>query len=267
MGQKINPQGFRVGVIKDWNSHWFADKEDFPALIKEDHDIRKYVMDSFAEEAGISEINIERTMGRVRVTIKTGKPGVVIGKGGKSVEELRKRLEKKTGKTVLVNVEEVHNPDLDPQLVADRIATDLENRVSFRRAMKQAIQRAMRAGAKGVKTTCSGRLGGADMARVEHYAEGTIPLQTLRADIRYGYTTAQTSYGAIGVKVWIYLGEVLPGMKEAEMPKPQRRRGGRRRNDRRNRGNRRPRGQRDNNRRDNNRRGQGRPKDRSNDQE
>lgn len=278
MGQKVNPKGLRVGIIKDWDSHWFAGKEDFPALIKEDHEIRQKVMKSLAE-ASISNVNIERTMGRVRVTIKTGKPGLVIGKGGKAVEDLRKDLEKATGKTVLINVEEIQSPDLDPQLTAERIALDLENRVSFRRAMKQAIQRTMRAGAKGIKTTCSGRLGGADMARIEHYSEGTIPLQTLRADIRYGFATAKTTYGAIGVKVWIYLGEVLPGMKEAEMPKPQQqqRRRSRRRpfdhGDRPGRGDRpqrsedsRSRGPRANSNRDS-RRGQGRPQDKSRDQE
>lgn len=231
MGQKVHPKGMRVGVIKDWDSNWIANKETFSKLIKEDHDIRTLIKKELFE-AGISDIKIERTMGRVRVTIHTGKPGVVIGKGGTAVEELKKRLEKMTGKTVLINVEEIQTPDLDAQLQAERIAADLENRVTFRRAMKQAIQRTMRAGAKGIKTTASGRLGGADMARAEHYSEGTIPLQTLRADIRYGQAVARTTAGAIGIKVWIYIGEVLPGMKEAEMPKPQRRnerRGGRRR--------------------------------------
>lgn len=220
MGQKVHPKGLRVGIIKDWDSHWFAGDNDFAALIKEDHDIRTYINKEL-KEAGISDVLIERTMGRVRVTIKTAKPGVVIGKGGTSVDDLKKTLDKLTGKTVLVNVEEVRNPDLDAQLQAERIAEDMENRVSFRRAMKQAMQRTMRAGAKGIKTSCAGRLGGADIARVEHYSEGSIPLQTLRADIRYGEATAKTQYGAIGVKVWIYIGEVLPGMKEAEMPKPQ----------------------------------------------
>lgn len=233
MGQKVNPKGFRIGVIKDWNSHWFAEDEDFPALIKEDHDIRKLVKTKLYE-AGISDIEIERTMGRIRVTINTAKPGMVIGKEGSTVDALKNELEKLTGKRVLVNVEEVRNVDLDPQIQAEHIAEDLEKRTAFRRAMKQAIQRSMRAGAKGVKVTCSGRLGGSDMARVEHYSEGTIPLQTLRADVRYGETTARTTYGSIGVKVWIYLGEVLPGMKEAEMPKPQRR--NRRRNKRSRRG-------------------------------
>lgn len=233
MGQKVNPKGLRVGVIKDWDSNWFADKGDFANLIKEDHAIRETVKKDLFE-AGISDINIERTMGRLLVVINTAKPGVVIGKNGASVDELRAKLEKMTGKKVIVKVKEIQNQDIDAQLVAERIAGDLERRITFRRAMKQAIQRTMRAGAKGIKACCAGRLGGADMARTEHYSEGTIPLQTLRADISYGQTTANTQYGAIGVKVWIYIGEVLPGMKEAERPKPQRRerRGNRRRNDR-----------------------------------
>lgn len=232
MGQKVHPKGMRVGVIKDWDSNWYANSENFPKLIEEDHKIRTLIKKELFE-AGISDIKIERTVGRVRVTIFTGKPGVVIGKGGTAVEELKKRLEKMTNKTVLINVEEIASPDLDAQLQAERIAADLENRVAFRRSMKQAIQRTMRAGAKGIKTVASGRLNGADIARAEHYSEGTIPLQTLRADIRYGQATARTTAGAIGIKVWIYIGEVLPGMKEAEMPKPQRRneRRGRRRND------------------------------------
>lgn len=252
MGQKVHPKGMRVGVIKDWDSNWFANSAQFPKLIKEDHDIRTLVKKELFE-AGISDIKIERTMGRVRVTINTAKPGVVIGKGGTAVEELKKRLEKITGKTVLTNVEEIRIPDLDAQLQAEKIAADLENRVTFRRAMKQAIQRTMRAGAKGIKTSASGRLGGADIARAEHYSEGTIPLQTLRADIRYGQAVARTTAGAVGIKVWIYIGEVLPGMKEAEMPKPQRREPRRGRRDHRddNRGDRRE-------RRGNRREGQGR---------
>lgn len=239
MGQKVHPEGLRVGIIKDWESNWFAEKKDFGNLIAEDYEIRKIVKESLFE-ADVSDINIERTMGRVRVTIHTAKPGVVIGKGGQAVEDLKKKLEKKTGKVVLINVDEIRNQDIDAQLVAEHIAADLERRVTFRRAMKQAIQRTMRAGAKGIKTTVSGRLGGADMARAEHYSEGTIPLQTLRADIRYGQATARTQYGAIGVKVWIYIGEVLPGMKSAEEPKPQRRddnRGRRRNNNKKARGN------------------------------
>ena len=234
MGQKVHPQGMRVGVIKDWDSRWFADKKDFGRLVVEDRQIRDTIKKELFD-AGITNIEIERTMGRVRVTIHTGKPGMVIGKGGAGVEELKKKLEKLTGKAVLVNVEEIRNIDVRAQLVAERIASDLERRITFRRAMKSAIQRTMRGGAKGIKTMVSGRLGGADIARSEHYSEGTIPLQTLRADISYGYATARTTYGAIGVKVWIYIGEVLPGMKAAEEPKPQRREGrrdGRRRSGR-----------------------------------
>lgn len=247
MGQKVHPKGMRVGVIKDWDSNWFADKQQFPQLIKEDNEIRKVIKKDLFE-AGISDIKIERTMGRVRISIQTARPGVVIGKAGAAVEELKKKLEKLTEKTILINVEEIQNPDVDAQLQAEKIAADLESRTSFRRAMKQAIQRTMRAGAKGIKTSASGRLGGADMARTEHYSEGTIPLQTLRADIRYGEATARTTAGAIGIKVWIYIGEVLPGMKEAEMPKPQRQqRRGRRRDGGRG-GNRRETARRDNRR-------------------
>lgn len=231
MGQKVNPNGMRVGVIREWDSKWFASKKEFSQLVLEDHQIRKTVKKDLFE-AGISDVEIERTLGRVKVTIHTGKPGMVIGKGGSGVDALKAKLEKLTKKTVLVNVEEIRNADLDAQLVAERIASDLERRITFRRAMKQAIQRSMRMGAKGIKTAVAGRLGGADIARTEHYAEGTIPLQTLRADISYGFATARTTFGAIGVKVWIYKGEVLPGMKRAEEPKPQRR-DDRRRNDRR----------------------------------
>lgn len=231
MGQKVNPNGMRVGVIREWDSKWFAGKKEFSQLIVEDHEIREIVKKDLFE-SGISDIEIERTLGRVKVTIHTGKPGMVIGKGGAGVDTLKAKLEKLTKKTVLINVEEIRNPDLDAQLVAERIAADLERRITFRRAMKQAIQRSMRMGAKGIKTSVAGRLGGADIARSEHYSEGTIPLQTLRADISYGVATARTTFGAIGVKVWIYKGEVLPGMKKAEEPKPQRR-DDRRRNDRR----------------------------------
>lgn len=238
MGQKVNPKGLRVGVIKDWDSNWYADKKSFGTLLVEDHEIREMIKKDLFE-AGVAEINIERTMGRVRVSIHTAKPGIVIGKGGQAVEDLKAKLEKKTGKTVLINVEEIRNQDVNAQLVAERIAADLERRVTFRRAMKQAIQRTMRAGAKGIKTSVAGRLGGADIARTEHYSEGTIPLQTLRADISYGVATAHTQYGSLGVKVWIYIGEVLPGMKSAEEPKPQRSERKGRRNDRSGRGQRR----------------------------
>lgn len=217
MGQKVNPHGYRVGVIKDWSSKWFADKKDFADLLVEDNEIRKLVKKE-VYLAGISEIKIERASNKIKVTIETAKPGMVIGRQGAGVEVLRNKLEKLTDKQVIINVEEVKRPDLDAQLVAESIAASLERRVSFRRAMKQAIQRSMRAGAKGIKTSVSGRVGGADMARTEGYSEGTIPLQTLRADISYGFAEADTTYGKLGVKVWIYKGQVLPGMKEAELP-------------------------------------------------
>lgn len=212
MGQKVNPHGLRVGVIKDWDSKWYADKKDFGDLLVEDNKIRKYIKKKLFA-AGISKTEIERAANKVKVSILTAKPGMVIGRGGAGVEELRKELEKLTGKNVVINVEEVRNQDMDAQLVAESIAESLERRVSFRRAMKQGIQRTMRAGAKGIKTSVSGRLGGADMARTEGYSEGTIPLQTLRADIDYGFAEADTTYGKLGVKVWLYKGEVLPGKK------------------------------------------------------
>lgn len=212
MGQKVNPHGLRVGIIKDWDSKWYADKKDFGDLLVEDNEIRIYIKKKLFT-AGLSKIEIERAANKVKVTILTAKPGMVIGRGGAGVEDLRNELEKLTGKSVVINVEEIRNQDMDAQLVAESIAESLERRVSFRRAMKQAIQRTMRAGAKGIKTSVSGRLGGADMARTEGYAEGTIPLQTLRADIDYGFAEADTTYGKIGVKVWIYKGEVLPTNK------------------------------------------------------
>lgn len=212
MGQKVNPHGLRVGIIKDWDSRWYAGKKEFADFLVEDYNIRKFIKQKLYI-AGISRIEIERSANRVRVTINTAKPGMVIGKGGQGVEELRKQLEKLTKKKVVVNVEEVKVPELDAQLVAENIAAQIERRVSFRRAMKQAIQRTMRAGAKGIKTAVSGRLGGADMARTEGYSEGNIPLQTLRADISYGFAEADTTYGKIGVKVWIYKGDVLPTKK------------------------------------------------------
>ena len=213
MGQKVNPHGLRVGVIKDWDSKWFADKKDFAELLLEDNKIRKYVKEKLYT-AGISKINIERASKKVKISIYTAKPGMVIGRGGAGVEELRKELEKLTGKSVVINVEEIKVQDLEAQLVAESIAESLERRVSFRRAMKQAIQRTMRAGAKGIKTSVSGRVGGADMARTEGYSEGTIPLQTIRAVIDYGFAEADTTYGKLGVKVWLYKGEVLPEIKE-----------------------------------------------------
>ncbi|MBC8591581.1 30S ribosomal protein S3 [Wansuia hejianensis] len=212
MGQKVNPHGLRVGIIKDWESKWYADKDNFNELLVEDHKIREYVKKKLFI-SGISGIEIERAANRIKLNIYTAKPGMVIGKGGSGVEELRKELEKMTGKSVVVNVEEIKVPELDAQLVAENIASQLERRVSFRRAMKQSIQRSMRAGAKGIKTAVSGRLGGADMARTEGYSEGTIPLQTLRADVDYGFAEADTTYGKLGVKVWLYKGEVLPTKK------------------------------------------------------
>lgn len=212
MGQKVNPHGLRVGIIKDWDSKWYADKKTFNELLLEDHKIREYVKKKLYI-SGVSKIEIERAANKIKVTVFTAKPGMVIGRGGIGVEELRVALEKLTKKGVVVNVEEIKVPELDAQLVAENIASQLERRVTFRRAMKQAIQRTMRFGAKGIKTAVSGRLGGADMARTEGYSEGTIPLQTLRADIGYGFAEANTTYGKLGVKVWLYKGEVLPTKK------------------------------------------------------
>ena len=209
MGQKVNPHGLRVGIIKDWDSKWYADKKSFDELLVEDYNIREYVKEKLFI-AGISRLEIERAANKIKLNVYTAKPGMVIGRGGSGVEELRNELEKMTGKSVVINVEEIKKPELDAQLVAENIASQLERRVSFRRAMKQGIQRTMRAGALGMKTSVSGRLGGADMARTEAYSEGTIPLQTLRADIDYGFAEADTTYGKLGVKVWLYKGEVLP---------------------------------------------------------
>lgn len=212
MGQKVNPTGLRIGVIKDWESRWYADK-DYADLLHEDIKIREY-LEKRLETAAVSSVEIERAANRVNITIHTGKPGMVIGKGGSEVEALRQALNKLTGKRVHINIVEIKKVDLNAKLVADNIARQLENRISFRRAQKQAIQRTMRAGAKGIKTQVSGRLGGADIARAEHYSEGTVPLHTLRADIDYGHAEADTTYGKLGVKVWIYRGEVLPTKKE-----------------------------------------------------
>ncbi|MDD6769995.1 MAG: 30S ribosomal protein S3 [Inconstantimicrobium porci] len=213
MGQKVNPHGLRVGVIKDWNAKWYADKKNFADNLIEDHKIREFVKkDLFS--AGISKIEIERSAKRVKLNIFTAKPGVIIGKGGAGIEALKNKLKNLVdSKNILINIVEVKNAEVDAQLMAENIAAQLEKRISFRRAMKQTIQRAMKAGAKGVKTNCSGRLGGAEMARDEFYHEGTIPLQTLRADIDYGFAEANTTYGKIGVKVWLYKGEVLPAKK------------------------------------------------------
>jgi len=208
MGQKVNPHGLRVGVIKDWDSRWYADAE-FSDFLVEDFEIRKYLKKKLYA-AGISKIEIERASDRVKVVIHTAKPGVVIGKGGAEIEITKQELSKMTGKKVLVDIKEIKRPDRDAQLVAENIAQQLENRVSFRRAMKSCMGRTMKSGALGIKTCCSGRLGGADIARAEFYNEGTIPLQTLRADIDYGFAEADTTYGKVGVKVWIYNGEVLP---------------------------------------------------------
>ncbi len=223
MGQKVNPHGLRVGIIKDWDSRWYANKKDFGDLLVEDYKVREFVKKKLYP-AGISKIEIERAANKIKVTIAAAKPGMVIGRGGAGVEELRQDLNKLTGKDVVVNVEEVKVPDLDAQLVAESIAEQLERRISFRRAMKQAIQRTMRMGAKGIRTSVSGRLGGADMARTEGYAEGTIPLQTLRADIDAGFAEADTTYGKIGVKVWLYKGEVLPGQQRPARRAPRNRR-------------------------------------------
>ena len=212
MGQKVNPHGLRVGIIKDWGSKWYADKE-FADFLKEDHEIRTFLKKKLYA-SGISKVEIERASERVKVIVYTAKPGVVIGKGGAEIEKVKNELQKMTGKKVSVDIKEVKRPDRDAQLVAENIAQQLENRVSFRRAMKSAMGRTMKAGAKGIKTSASGRLGGADIARREFYSEGTIPLQTLRADIDYGFAEADTTYGKVGVKVWIYKGEVLPSKKE-----------------------------------------------------
>ena len=210
MGQKVNPHGLRVGIIKDWDSRWFANKNAFGDILVEDYKIRNFIKEEL-KAAGIPKIEIERDALKVKIHIHCAKPGMVIGQGGAKVNELRLRLEKMVGKPVHVNIVEVKQPDLNAQLVAESIASQLERRISFRRAMKQAIGRAMRLGAKGIKTMVGGRLGGAEIARSESYNEGTIPLQTLRADIDYGFAEANTTYGKIGVKVWIYTGEVLKG--------------------------------------------------------
>lgn len=214
MGQKVNPVGLRIGINRDWESRWYADK-DFGDLLLEDVKIREYLKNKL-KSASVSRIEIERAANRVNVTIHTAKPGIVIGKGGSEVEALRNELGKITkGKRVHINITEIKQVDLDATLVAESIAQQLENRVSFRRALKQAIQRSIRAGAKGIKTSVSGRLGGAEMARTEGYSEGSVPLHTLRADIDYGTAEASTTFGLIGVKVWIYRGEILSAKKKA----------------------------------------------------
>ena len=223
MGQKVNPHGLRVGVIKNWDSRWFAKDAQFGDLLVEDYNIRKYLKKRLYD-AGVAAIEIERTTKEVKIILQVARPGLVIGKGGELIEKLQADVAKLIGKTVKISIIELKNPDTKAQLVAENIAAQLEKRISFRSAMKQCMGRAMRMGAKGIKTCCSGRLGGAEIARVEHYHEGTIPLQTLRADIDYGFAEANTTYGKIGVKVWIYKGEVLTGGprlgRSIEAPKP-----------------------------------------------
>ncbi len=208
MGQKVNPHGLRVGVIKDWDSKWYAEK-DYADFLVEDYEIRKFLKAKLYQ-AGVSRIEIERASERIKIDIHTAKPGIVIGKGGSAIDALRQEVQGMTSSKVIINIQEVKRPEKNSQLVSENVALQLENRVAFRRAMKQVMGRALKSGAKGIKVTCSGRLGGAEMARVESYSEGTIPLQTLRADIDYGFAEANTTYGKIGVKVWIYHGEVLP---------------------------------------------------------
>ena len=214
MGQKVNPHGLRVGIIKDWDTKWYAEKE-FANYLVEDVKIRKFIKKRLYS-SGISKIAIERTAERVKITVYTAKPGIVIGRNGQAIEELKGQVQKLTKHKVAINIEEIKRPELDAQLVAENIAQQLENRVSFRRAMKSCMGRTMKARALGIKAACSGRLGGADIARTEFYSEGTIPLQTLRADIDYGFAEADTTYGKVGVKVWIYKGEVLPAKGNKE---------------------------------------------------
>ena len=215
MGQKVSPHGLRVGIIKDWSSTWYANKQNFSDYLVEDYKIRKYLKD-LLKPAGINKLDISRKGDKVFVDIYTAKPGMIIGKGGAAIEELKVKLSKMVSKEVSLNIVEVKDIDLAAQLVAENIALQLEKRVSFRKAMKQAMQKTMKAGALGIKTAVSGRLGGAEIARTEHYSEGPIPLQTLRAEIDYGFAEAKTTYGIIGVKVWIYKGEVLPAKKDVK---------------------------------------------------
>ena len=223
MGQKVNPHGLRVGVIKNWDSRWFAKDNVFGDLLVEDYNIRKYLKE-LLYAAGVARIEIERTAKDVKIILQVARPGLVIGTGGEPIEKLQADVAKMIGKPVRIAIDELKNPDTNAQLVAENIASQLEKRIAFRRAMKQSMGRAMRMGAKGIKTCCSGRLAGAEIARCEHYHEGTIPLQTLRADIDYGFAEANTTYGKIGVKVWIYKGEVLTGGprlgRSIEAPKP-----------------------------------------------
>ena len=214
MGQKVNPHGLRVGVIKDWDSKWYAEA-DFADNLVADNQIRKFLKNKLYS-AGVSKIEIERASDRVKVIIHTAKPGIVVGKGGAEIEKLKAEVQKLTAKKLFIDIKEIKRPDREAQLVAESIAAQLEGRVSFRRAMKSTMSRTMKSGTKGVKAMCSGRLGGADMARTEFYVEGTVPLQTLRADIDYGFAEANTTYGKVGVKVWVYKGEVLPAKAAKE---------------------------------------------------
>ena len=247
MGQKVNPHGLRVGVIKDWDSRWFAKKAEFGDTLVEDYNLRKTLKKQLYA-AGVPKIEIERDASKVRIHIHCAKPGMVIGKGGSEIEKLRQQCEKMLGKPVVINIVEVRQPDLNAQLVAENIASQLERRISFRRAMKGCIGRAMKLGAKGIKTKVSGRLGGAEIARSEEYHDGTIPLQTIRADIDYGFAEANTTYGRIGVKVWLYKGEVLNDNRSGER-RERSDRNDRRRDDRRERRDRRPQGNREGGRR------------------
>ena len=229
MGQKVNPHGLRVGVIKDWDSRWYANKADFGDTLVEDYNVRNFIKKSL-KDAGVPKVEIERYADKVRIHVYCAKPGIVIGRGGENIEKLRLSVEKMMGKSVYINIVEVKQPDLNATLVAENIATQLENRVSYRRAMKQAIGRSMKLGAKGIKVKVGGRLAGAEIARSETYHEGTIPLQTIRADIDYGFAEAHTTYGRLGVKVWIYKGEILKGeasaarVNKAPTEKPERKR-------------------------------------------
>jgi small subunit ribosomal protein S3 len=212
VGQKVHPKGFRIGVIRDWDSNWYADR-DYTELLHEDYKLRHYIKEHFYT-AGISKVEIQRTGNRIRVTIHTAKPGIVIGRGGMEVEKLKADLIKMTGKNVNINIQEIKKPEVDAQIVAENIAQQLEKRISFRRAMKQTVGRTMRAGAIGIKVAISGRLGGAEIARSEWYSEGKVPLHTLRADVDYGFAEANTTYGKIGIKVWVNRGEIMPEAKQ-----------------------------------------------------
>jgi small subunit ribosomal protein S3 len=215
VGQKVNPKGLRVGIIRDWEGRWFADK-NYTELLHEDLKIRKFIKTKLSQ-AGVPRVEIERAANRIKLFVHAAKPGIVIGRGGAEVENLRKAIEAMTGKQVAVNIVEIKKPELDAQLVAENVAQQLEKRTSFRRAMKQTVGRTMRLGAQGIKISCGGRLGGAEIARTEWYNEGKVPLHTLRADIDYGFAEANTTYGKIGIKVWIYKGEVLPAKKQAQV--------------------------------------------------